>query len=373
MTGGSRLAGMLRSLLIPTLAVLTALALGALVILSAGESLADGLDKMVRGYFGLLDGALLKPHALTNTLVAATPLILTGLAVAIPFKVGLFNIGGEGQLIFGAIVAAGVGIWMSGSTPPIIAIIAVVAAGAVGGAFWASLSAVPKVYLGTNEIITTLMLNFIALNLMNYLVLGSFSPWRDPESTQFPQGRPIIDSGRIPEFFHRLDWGLFIAIAVAILAWFVISKTRSGFEYRVVGDSFNTARYAGIKVPKKVLGTFLASGAAAGLAGSILVAGILGKMDPRSLDLGLGFTGIIVAALARLNPIAIIPVAVLMGALNNAGPALQSIGVPSATVKILQGAILIFAVAGEFLITNRIRRPERSVEATTVEAEVSPA
>jgi simple sugar transport system permease protein len=214
------------------------------------------------------------------------------------------------------------------------------------------------VYLGTNEIITTLMLNFIALNLMQYLVLGSSSPWRDPDATQFPQGRPIIESGRIPEFFHRLDWGLFIAIGVAVIAWFVISKTRSGFEYRIVGDSFDTARYAGIKVPKKVLGTFLASGAAAGLAGSILVAGILGKMDPRSLDLGLGFTGIIVAALARLNPIAIIPVAILMGALNNAGPALQSIGVPSATVKILQGAILIFAVAGEFLISNRIHRPD---------------
>ncbi len=104
-----------------------------------------------------------------------------------------------------------------------------------------------------------------------------------------------------------------------------------------------------------------------------MVAGPVGRLDPLSLNLGLGFTGIIVAALARLNPIAIIPVAVLMGALNNAGPALQSIGVPSATVKILQGAILIFAVAGEFLITNRIRRPERSVEATTVEAEVSPA
>ncbi|HZJ48695.1 MAG TPA: hypothetical protein VFD97_06650, partial [Acidimicrobiia bacterium] len=203
--------------------------------------------------------------------------------------------------------------------------------------------------------------------------LGSFSPWRDPEATQFPQGRPIIDNARLPEFFHRLDWGLFIAIAVAIVAWFVISKTRSGFEYRIVGDSFDTARYVGIKVPRKVLSVFLASGAAAGLAGSILVVGILGKMDPRSLDLGLGFTGIIVAALARLNPIAIIPVAILMGALNNAGPALQSIGVPSATVKILQGAILIFAVAGEFLIMNRIKRPKRVADDVPAEAEVSSA
>ena len=353
-------------LLIPIGSVIAAMIVGALFLAITGNDWVEVYRKMADAAFG-------SGRGVAETLVSATPLILTGVAAAIAFKMLVWNIGGEGQLIFGAITAAGVGIWLSGSTPPFVAITAVVLAGAVGGAFWASLAAVPKVYLGTNEIITTLMLNFIALNFMNYLVFGSFSPWRDPEATQFPQGRPIIENARIPEFFQRLDWGLFIAVGVAIIAWFVISKTRSGFEYRIVGDSFDTARYAGIKVPKKVLGTFLASGAAAGLAGSILVVGVLGRMDPRSLDAGLGFTGIIVAALARLNPIAIIPVAILMGALNNAGPALQSIGVPSATVLILQGAILLFAVAGEFLISNRVRRPERSVEDAPVGAEVSAA
>ncbi|MGB9358460.1 MAG: ABC transporter permease [Acidimicrobiia bacterium] len=338
-------------LLIPIGSVIAAMLLGAVFLAITGNDWVEVYQKMADAAFG-------SGRGFAETLVSATPLILTGVAAAIAFKMLVWNIGGEGQLIFGAILAAGVGIWLADSTPQVIAVVAVVIAGAVGGAFWASLAAVPRVYLGTNEIITTLMLNFIALNLMQYLVLGSSSPWRDPEATQFPQGRPILDAGRIPEFFHRLDWGLFIAIGVAVIAWFVISKTRSGFEYRIVGDSFDAARYAGIRVPKKVLGTFLFSGAAAGLAGSILVAGILGKMDPRSLDLGLGFTGIIVAALARLNPIAIIPVAILMGALNNAGPSLQSIGVPSATVQILQGAILIFAVAGEFLISNRIHRPD---------------
>ncbi len=353
-------------LLIPIGAVLAAMVLGAVFLAITGNDWVEVYQKMADAAFG-------SGRGFAETLVSATPLILTGVAAAIAFKMLVWNIGGEGQLIFGAIAAAGVGIWLSESTPAFIAITAVVVAGAVGGAFWASLSAVPRVYLGTNEIITTLMLNFIALNLMQYLVLGSSSPWRDPEAAQFPQGRPIIENARIPEFFNRLDWGLFIAIAVAIVAWFVISKTRSGFEYRIVGDSFDAARYAGIKVPKKVLGTFLASGAAAGLAGSILVAGILGKMDPRSLDLGLGFTGIIVAALARLNPIAIIPVAILMGALNNAGPSLQSIGVPAATVQILQGAILIFAVAGEFLISNRIRRPDPTAGEAKATAEVQAA
>ena len=230
---------------------------------------------------------------------------------------------------------------------------------AIGGAFWASISAVPRVYLGTNEIITTLMLNFIALNFMNYLIFGSSSPWRDPEVSHVPRGRPIPEASRIPEFFERLDYGIFIAIALAILAWYPTRQDRWGFEVRIVGDSADTARYAGIGVPSKILGVFLLSGAFAGFAGGLFVAGPVGALDPRSLDLGLGFTGIIVAALARLNPLAIIPVAVLMGALINAGPSLQSIGVPTATVTMLQGAILIFAVAGEFLIQNRIRVPRR--------------
>jgi simple sugar transport system permease protein len=168
----------------------------------------------------------------------------------------------------------------------------------------------------------------------------------------------------LPEFFERLDWGFWIAVVVAVFTWVLVERTTWGFGYRVSGDSANAARYAGIKVSRKFLTTFLMSGALAGLAGSIMVAGILGKMDPRSLDLGLGFTGIIVAALARLNPIAVIPVAILMGALNNAGPGLQSIGVPSATATMLQGAILLFAVAGEFFISNRLRRKQPKASAS---------
>ncbi len=210
------------------------------------------------------------------------------------------------------------------------------------------------------------MLNFIALSFMNYLIFGSNSPWRDQAVSTFPQGRPIPEAGRLPEFFNRLDYGIFVAVALAIVAYVLIDKSRWGFEVRVVGDSANTARYAGITVPRKILGVFLLSGALAGLAGSLFVAGPVGALDPRSLDLGLGFTGIIVAALARLNPLAIVPVAVLMGALNNAGPSLQSIGVPPETVTMLQGAILVFAVAGEFFIANRVRRPEQ--EATPAPA-----
>ena len=335
--------------LVPVLSVLAALVVGAIFLLLTGHNPWEVYSKMVDTAFGSSRG-------FSETLISSTPLMLTGVAAALAFKMLVWNIGAEGQLLMGAIFAAGTGIWLGDATPGLIVMIAVVAAGAVGGAAWAGISAVPRVYLGTNEIITTLMLNFIALNLMNYLVLGSFSPWRDPESTQFPQGRPIPDDGRLPEIFNRLDIGFLVAVGVAVLAWFLISRTRWGFEVRVVGDSADTARYAGIGVPRKILGVFLLSGAAAGLAGSVLVGGVLGKMDPRSLDLGLGFIGIIVAALARLNPLAVVPVAILMGALNNSGPALQSIQVPDATVRMLQGAILIFVVMGEFFIANRVRR-----------------
>lgn len=340
---------------VPVLSVLAALLVGAVFLAITGENPLEVYGEMVDAAFG-------STRAISETLITTAPLILTGLAAAVAFKMLVWNIGGEGQLIFGAIFASGIAIWLGDSVSSAVAIPAVIVASAIGGAFWASIAAVPRVYLGTNEIITTLMLNFIALNIMNYLIFGSNSPWRDPDSPQFPQGRPIPESARVPEFWNRLDYGIFIAIAVALLVYFLIYKTRWGFEVRVVGDSANTARYAGIGVSKKILAVFLLSGALAGLAGGLFMAGPIGGLDPRSLDLGLGFTGIIVAALARLNPIAVVPVAFLMAALINAGPALQSIGVPSSTVTMLQGAILIFAVAGEFFIANRIRRPDRKNE-----------
>jgi simple sugar transport system permease protein len=340
---------------VPIASVLAAFLVAGIFLMLTGENPIEVYGEMLSAAFGT-------PRGISETLISATPLILTGVAAAIAFKMLVWNIGGEGQFIMGAVIASGVAIWLGDGLPSIVMIPIVIVAGGVGGAFWAAVAAIPKVYLGTNEIITTLMLNFIALNLMNFLIFGSSSPWQDPASPQFPQGRPIPENARLPEFFFRLDVGIFIAIALAIAAWYLIGKTRWGFAVRVVGDSSDTARYAGIGVARKILSVFLLSGAFAGLAGGLFVAGPVGALDPRSLDLGLGFTGIIVAALAGLHLIAIIPVAVLMGALNNAGPSLQAIGVPTATVTMLQGAILIFAVAGEFFIGHRIRRPDKEPE-----------
>lgn len=340
-------------ILVPVLSVLAALVVSGVFLAITGEN-------PLAVYGEMLDAAFGSGRGISETLISSTPLILTGVAAALAFKMLVWNIGGEGQFIMGAIFASGVAIWLGPGAPAAVALPVVIVAGGLGGAVWASVAAIPRVYLGTNEIITTLMLNFIALSFMNFLIFGSSSPWRDPEVSTFPSGRPIPDNARLPEFFNRLDVGIFIAIALAIAAWWLIGKTRWGFAVRIVGDSPATAEYVGITVPKKILAVFLLSGAAAGLAGGLFVSGPVGALDPRSLDLGLGFTGIIVAALAGLNLIAVIPVAILMGALNNAGPSLQSIGVPTATVTMMQGAILIFAVAGEFFIRHRIRRPERA-------------
>ncbi|MDK1009899.1 MAG: ABC transporter permease [Actinomycetota bacterium] len=340
-------------LFVPVASVLAAMAVGAVFLLVTGVNPLTVYAQMYDAAFGSARG-------FSETLISATPLILTGVAAAIAFKMLVWNIGGEGQFLMGAVFAAGIAIWLGDGAPAALALPAVVLAGGLGGAVWAAVAAVPRVYLGTNEIITTLMLNFIALNFVNFLIFGSNSPWRDPAVTTFPSGRPIPDAARMPDFFNRLDIGIFIAIGMAVAAWYLMEKTSWGFAVRIVGDSSSTARYAGVGVAQKILGVFLLSGAAAGFAGGLFVSGPVGALDPRSLDLGLGFTGIIVAALARLNLIAVIPVAILMGALNNSGPSLQAIGVPTATVTMLQGAILIFAVAGEFFIRNRLRRPERS-------------
>jgi general nucleoside transport system permease protein len=338
-------------LAVPLLSVTAALVVGAIFLALTGENPGSVYGQMVDAAFG-------DSRGFSETLVSSVPLMLTGLAAAVAFKMLVWNIGGEGQFIMGAVSAAGMGILLGDGVPAVVGVTAVIVAAAVGGALWAAIAAVPRVYLGTNEIITTLMLNFIALKIMEYLIFNSNSPWRDPEVVTFPSGRQIPEASRLPDFFRRLDIGIFVAMALAVAAWWLINRTRWGFEVRVVGDSPDAARYTGINVPRKILGVFLLSGMFAGLAGGLYVAGPVGALDPRSLDLGLGFTGIIVAALARLNPLAVVPVAVLMGALNNAGPSLQSIGVPTATVTMLQGAILIFAVAGEFFIANQIRRPE---------------
>ncbi len=334
---------------VPVASLLAAGLAGAVVILVAGAS-------PVEAYRTMLDASLNGVRPLTRTLVLATPLILTGLAAAVAFRMKVWNIGAEGQLYMGAIAAAGLALALPSGTPKPLMLLVILVAGAVAGALWAGLAALPKAYFNTNEVITTLMLNFVALYFMNYLIFGSVSFWRDPEA-MFPQGKLIPASAQLPIISHRLHYGLLVALAAALVLWWSLRGTTWGFELRTIGDSPAASRYAGMSVSGKVLSVLALSGALAGVAGAIEVSGVLKTLDPRAIATELGFTGIVVAAVARLNPLGVVPVAVLLGAVVASGTNLQTVGLEAEIVFLLQGLIFLFVAAGEFFLANRLVFP----------------
>ncbi|HKH75510.1 MAG TPA: ABC transporter permease [Rubrobacteraceae bacterium] len=342
-----------RRALVAVLSVAAALVLGAVFLVLAGFSPVVVYSEMFRAAFTSYYG-------ITDSLAVAIPIILTGLAAAVAFRMRLYNIGAEGQLYVGAIFSTWAALAIAPGLPAPVAIVIVLATGALGGAVWILVPALARAYLGTSEIITTLLLNFVALYLMRYLIYGSASYWRDPASTNFPQGKPIPEEAYLPVFgLTRIHLGLAVALLAAALLWALLSRTRFGYDVRVVGDSESAAWYAGIPIARTVVVVMLISGALAGLAGAGEVAGIAHTLDPNGLAVNFGYTGIIVAALARSNPLVVVPVAVLLGGLQNAGTALQSIpgggGVPVEVSFMMQGLILLCALAGELFVLYRLR------------------
>lgn len=339
--------------LVAALSVAAALLLGAVFLLATGRSPLLVYVEMFRAAFASWFG-------ITDSLAVAIPLIFTGLAAAVGFRMRLYNIGAEGQLYIGAILSTWAALAIAPQLPRPVAILVVLAFGAIGGALWIVIPALARAYLGTSEIITTLLLNFVALYLMRYLIYGSASYWRDPTSTNFPQGKPIPPEAYLPVFgLTRVHLGIVFALLAAVLLWALLSRTRFGYDVKVVGDSPAAAHYAGIPIRRTIVVVLLISGALAGLAGAGEVAGIAYTLDPNGLAVSYGYTGIIVAALARSNPFVVVAVAFLLGGLQNAGTALQSIpgggGVPVEVSYMLQGAILLCALAGELFVRYRLR------------------
>lgn len=338
--------------MVPVVAVSLALAIGAIFLLITGHNAITVYRVMVRAAFGSVAGV-------TDTLVSATPLILTGLAVLLCFRVRLWNIGAEGQLYFGAIFASGVALWLGDRLVAPAMVPVMLAAGALGGALLVAIPAIARAWLKTNEIITTLLLNFVALLFMNWLILGSRSYWRDPVGT-FPQGKRIPMAAELPRLgTSRLHLGFALALLAAAMVWFLLTRTRFGYHMRILGDSEDSARYVGVSTRRMVLVLLLSSGALAGLAGATDVGGLSRRLDPNSLAIGLGYAGIIVAALSRLNPGAVVLVAVLIGGVRNAGTALQALPerVPMEIAIMLEGAILLFALSSEVFVRYRVRWP----------------
>ena len=346
---------------VPVGSVISALLVASIVIGASGNDPIDTYSK-------ILDRGFLSEGAFSATLIAATPLLFTGLCAAVAFRMGIFNIGGEGQFIVATVAASGVALALGDSWGS-ATFIPMVIAGALAGAGLAAIPGALRAYFRTNEIITSLMLNYVALNLVNYLILNSASYWRDlsPLKKTFPQGKrtPIgadwapIDLGSI-----IVPLGFAIGIVVAIGVWVLYRKTRYGYEVLIIGDSPSAARYAGMKDKRKILGVMALSGAMAGIGGASNIGDFNHVLDPKNLArAGYGYTGIVVAALARLNPLAVVVVAVLMGGLANAGRALQGPDFPAGLVGTIQGLILFFALGGEVLASYRIRRRTRLAKA----------
>jgi len=331
-----------------------AVAVGAIAILLAatGHSPPTTIRR-------LFDAAYLADGALGNTLIAATPLAFTGLAAAVAFRMRLFNIGAEGQLYFGSIGAAGAGLLLAGQSTPVL-IAAMIAAGALLGAAWGAIPGLLRAFLRTNEIITSLMLNYIAALVLNYLIFDSLSYWRDTSATGlvFPQGKMLADAATWPVTTLgsvTVPFGFVVALVVAALLWVLHARTRFGFETRVIGDSPRAARYAGMRTRRKIVAIMCLSGAIAGVGGASQMGDFRHVLDPRGLEqANYGYTGIVVAALARYNPFAVVLVAFLLGGLQNAGYTLQSADFPSGLVGVMQGLILFAMLGGELLVQYRI-------------------
>lgn len=343
LVGGNR-----RSQLLTTaLAVFLGLLCGAILIvlsdLFAGNEL--NLTLPVDAYAALLQGSLGTVQALGATLNNATPLIFAGLAVAFGFRAGLFNIGANGQFLFGAFCAVVVGSVPIAPYP--LHLFLALATGFAGGAFWGFIPGILKAWRGAHEVVTTIMLNFIGYQFLNLMA----STWfRDPSAT-FPKTRDVLPSAQLPVLIAdtRLHAGILLALLAAVVVWFVLFKTTRGFEIRTVGINPFAARYAGIRPGMITVLTMSLSGALAGLGGAAVNLGVT-KTYPAEYLINYGFDGIAVALLGRAHPVGVVAAALLFGALRAGAGAMQrATAIPTDIITIVQAFIILFVAADAVL------------------------
>ncbi len=333
----------------PLILIVAALLVGALLLSFAGANPWFVYRRMAELAYGSLYGW-------SDTTIKATPLILAGLGVSIAFRMRLWNIGAEGQLFLGAFFATGVALhWLPAQTPTALMLLAMAIAGFIGGALWALIPGLLKARLNVNEIITTLMLNYVATLWNNFFVYGPWSERGFGLTPQYPRSAwmpRFTDFGSVVPALRGLTahFGIFIGLVVALLLWIVWRRTRWGFEISVIGDNPRAARYAGINLTRNILLVMALSGGLAGLAGMSEVSGVVHRLQER-FSPGYGFTAIIIAWLAKLNPLAIVLVAYLFGGLLVGGDAIQ----PAGIAQLLQGVILFVVVGGEMLLRYRVR------------------
>lgn len=323
-------------------AVLVALLLGGLVMQFSGANPFEA-------YGALIDGALVGKRAIAETLIYSAPLILGGLAFALSYRAGLFNIGIEGQLITGGFIAGLVGAWDLGLPAPVYVPLALLS-GAIGGAVWGFIPGILKAKAGAHEVITTIMLNYLAIRIITYLSLRQSDHL--PVDPNFIATNRVVDAARLPLLMPptRLHFGIIIAIVAALVLWYVMFNTRFGYNVRAVGLSEGASSYGGIKWGATIAIAMAIAGALAGLAGAGEALGLHGRHW--ATPPGYGFTAIAVGLVGRNHPIGVVFAGLLFGVLNAGGPSMQRAGVSSEIVLLIQGFIILAVAALE--VVNRL-------------------
>jgi len=338
--------------LAPAVAALLALGVGAVLILALGKN-------PLEAYGAMLDGAFGSESSLFRTLTRATPLLLVAIGTCIAFRGGVVNIGAEGQLFLGAVSATAFSLAFKDALPPALLAFLTLAVGFVGGAVWGGVPGFLKARFQVNEILSTVMMNEIAAQLLIYLLSG---PMIDPE--QVAQGTRVPQSSQLPDAVwlarlappSQIHTGLFVALAAAVVVYVLLWRTVLGYRIRAVGQNRDAATYAGIAVPTYLTLALLLSGGLSGLAGAVEVTGVTHRMV-EGFAVGYGFSGIVVALFGRLHPLGAIPSAFLFGALLVGADKMQrTVQIPSATVIALQGLVVLFVVSSDLWIRRRTAR-----------------
>ncbi len=340
------------SVLIPVAGLIMALIAGGFFLFLLGVSPFEAYSEMISSSLG-------NSYGLSETIVKAIPLAMAGIAVMLSFKMLIWNIGAEGQIVIGALATTAVVRYAYVDNSLLMFLMMFCAAGLAGG-LWAAFAGYLKARWNVNEIITTLMMNYIALHLVDFFVYG---PWRDPASLGFPMTKPYPEVARLYQFFGtRVHIGIIVAFLLGILFYWIFKNTRWGYEIKVIGENPRAADFAGINYVWNVVFVMFLSGAIAGIAGMSEIAGLQGRLQ-HGFSGGFGYTAIIVAWLARLNPLAILFVSFLMGALLVGGDSLQIVmRLPLSSTLVIQGLILFFILGGEFFRRYRIKIFKRKVK-----------
>ena len=330
-------------------AIIAALILGGIILAIVGGSPFLAYGHIARASFG-------NWGVISDTLVKATPLILVGLACTLAFRMKLWNIGAEGQFYIGAFAASAVVLTplVPADTPQFLVLLAMVIAGFIGGALWGFVPGILRARLNVNEVVTTLMMNYIAVSWNNFFIYAVWSEGGFQMSKVFPKSawmpRLADLAGQMPAFRGiTLHLGFVVGIVAAIILWWVIYRSKWGYEIQLIGDNPKAARYAGINIVRNTVLVMMVSGGLAGLAGMSEISGVVHRLQG-TISPGYGFTGIIIAWLAKLNPFVVILVSILFGSLLLAGREIQPSGIP----KLIQGIILFMLISSDVLLRYRI-------------------